>query len=298
MAGRVDFFSEISKNKRDSVLLVAVILTLVVVLAFVIAEIFIPFYAFFLIIFVGIFVIVDAFLSYKYGDKVVLASVKAYKPHPTRHIYLINTVEGLALAAGIPKPQVRIIPNKEINAFATGRDPKHATIAVTEGALEKLNRQELEGVLAHEMSHIGNYDIRFALMVAVFVGLVAIISQVFLRSLWFGGGQGGGRNNDNAIFLVIGIIMAILAPIVVRLVQLSISRKREYLADATGAKLTRYPEGLASALEKIKKYNQGKMQVSDAVSHLFIADPKKSFADNLMATHPPLEKRIAKLRAM
>jgi len=294
---RVSFYSEIGKNKRDSILIVVFILLFIVAIVFVIGEFFLPEIALFLAVFATVFVLVDAWASYNFGDKIVLKSVKAYEPDPKRHVYYINTIEGLAIAAGIPKPKAYIMPSKEINAFATGRDPEHASIAVTEGALEKLNRQELEGVVGHEMSHIGNYDIRFALMVAVFVGLVAILSHLFLRSLWYSGGGGRSREGGGWI-LILGILLAILAPIAARLAQLAISRRREYLADATGAKLTRYPEGLAGALEKIKQQNQGNMNVSEAVSHLFIADPKKSFADNLLATHPPVDDRIAKLRAM
>jgi heat shock protein HtpX len=233
-----------------------------------------------------------------YGDKVVLKSTGAKPADPVKHAYLVNTVEGLALAAGIPKPKLYVILNKDINAFATGRDPKHASIAVTQGAVDNLNRQELEGVLAHEMSHIGNYDIRFFTLIAVFVGLIAIISHLFLRSMWYSGGGGGKKGDGAVVIMIIGIILAIVAPIVVRLTQLAISRRREYLADATGVKLTRYPPGLANALQKIKNYNSGKMNVSDSVQHLFISDPKHSFVDNIFATHPPIDKRIEKLRSM
>jgi len=298
MAGKTSFFTEISRNKRNSILLVFLVFFILAALVYVIALALAPGAILIILPLAGIIIIVHALTSYYAGDKIVLSTVKAYDPDPTRHIFLINTVEGLAIAAGLPTPKIKIMPSKEINAFATGRDPKHATICVTEGALEKLNRQELEGVIAHEMSHVGNYDIRFFMFVAIFVGLIAIISHIFLRSMMFGGGRSRGGKNDGAIFLVIGLILAIVAPIVVRLVQLSISRKREYLADATGAKLTRYPEGLASALEKIGQVNAGKMKISEAESHMFIADPKKSFADNLFATHPPIEKRVARLRAM
>lgn len=295
---RTSFYSEIGRNKRDSILLVGFILILLIALAYAFSYIFAPGYALIIIPFVGIFVIVDALVSYRYGDKVVLKSTGAKEADPIRHAYLVNTVEGLALAAGLPKPKVYVIPNKDINAFATGRDPKHSSVAVTQGALDNLNRQELEGVLAHELSHIGNYDIRYFTLVAVFVGLVAIMSHVFLRSLWFSGGGNDRKGEGAGLMIIIGIVLAIVAPIVVRLVQLSISRRREYLADASGAKLTRYPPGLASALDKIAKHNSGKMNVSDAVSHLFISDPKNSFMDNLFATHPPVQDRIARLNSM
>ncbi len=295
--GRTSFYSEIGRNKKLSVLLVGVIMLVLFLLLYLISTIFHLGMAFMtvLLLFLSLFVVADALLSYYYGDRVVLKATGAKPADPKKHLYLINTVEGLAIAAGLPAPRVYVIPNSDINAFATGRDPKHASIAVTQGALDKLNRQELEGVLAHEMSHIGNYDIRFFTLIAVFVGLVAIISHILLRSfLW----SGGRRDRDSGMLIVVGIVLAIVAPIVVRLVQLSISRKREFLADATGAKITRYPEGLASALEKILKYNQGRLNTSEAVSHLFISDPKHSFVDNLFATHPPLEERIRRLRSM
>lgn len=295
----VSFFDQMSRNKRDSVILVALILGVLYAFVYVFARIYDPGLTFIFLSLAIVVTLVHTSISYYAGAGIVLKSTGAYPADPQKYIYYHNAVEGLAIAAGIPKPDIYVLPGSEINAFASGRDPKHAVIAVTEGALQKLNRNELEGVIAHEMSHIGNYDIRFSMLVAVFVGLVAILSEMFLRSMWYGG---GGRNNDdrkgNAILIVVGVILAIVAPIIVRLVQLAISRKREFLADATGAKLTRYPEGLASALEKIEKNNRGNMKVSEAVSHLFISDPKKTFMDNVFATHPPIEERIRILRSM
>jgi len=215
-----------------------------------------------------------------------------------KYAHLVNSVEGLSIAAGIPKPKIYVIDDDDINAFATGKDPKHASIAVTRGALENLDRNELEGVIGHELSHVRNYDIRFAMLVAVLVGLIAIVSNLLVRS-WIWGGRGNRNDRDNmGILILVGIALAVISPIIVRLVQLAISRRREYMADASGAQLTRYPDGLADALEKIKKYNEGKMKVSEAVSHLFISDPNKSPLDELFATHPPIEKRIEILRAM
>jgi len=295
---KTSFYTEIGKNKRNSVLLVAIIVIFLSVFVFIIGAAIAPEAALLLTIVALVLVVIQAYASYMYGDKIVLSTTGAKPADPVKHIYLINTVEGIALAAGLPVPKIYVLPSKEINAFATGRDPKHASVAFTEGALETLNRQELEGVIAHEMSHIGNYDIRFFVMIGVFVGLIAILSQMFLRSMWYSGGGGGKKNDNGGILIVVGIILAIVAPIIVRLVQLSISRKREYLADATGVKLTRYPPGLAGALEKIKAQNKGNMQVSEAVSHFFISDPKNTFFDSIFATHPPIEKRIEKLRSM
>jgi heat shock protein HtpX len=203
-----------------------------------------------------------------------------------------DLVEGLCLASGMPKPKLYIMNSPEINAFATGRSPEKAVICVTTGALEKLDKHELEGVLSHELSHIANYDIRFMTLVAVLVGMIAIISEIFLRSLWF---KDSDSDNKNVLLIVIGIAFAILAPIVVQLVQLAISRKREYAADSSAVKFTRTPTGLINALKKIKGNHD--MKVTGAVSPLFIAKPAKTML-NLFSTHPPLEDRIAKLERM
>ncbi len=294
----VSFFDQMSKNKRDSVILVFLILGVLYSFVYIIAQVYDPGLSFVLLSFSIIITLMHTTISYYKGADIVLKSTKAIPADPKKYLHYHNVAEGLAIAAGIQKPKLYILPSPEINAFASGRDPKHAVIAVTEGALQKLDRQELEGVIAHEMSHIGNYDIRFSMLVAVFVGLVAILSEMFMYSMWFGGGSRDNDRQGNILLIVAGILLAIIAPIVVRMVQLAISRKREYLADATGAKLTRYPEGLASALEKIKKYNEGNMKVSEAVSHMFLSDPKKSFMDNIFATHPPVDERIRLLRAM
>jgi len=242
-------------------------------------------------------VFVYTYGSYNYGDRVVLAATKAklVKEGDRRYTHLINVVDGLSIAGGIPKPKIYVIESDDINAFATGKDPEHASVAVTTGLLKNLKRNEIEGVIGHELSHIKNYDIRFATLVAVLVGLVAIISHMFLRTFRFGGKRDKGKGG---ILILIGFILAIFAPIIVRLVQLAISRRREYLADATSVQLTRYPEGLASALEKIMKINTGKMKVSEAVSHLFFTDPNKSALDSLYQTHPPLKERVRILRSM
>ncbi len=297
---RVSMFDEIASNKRKSIMLMLLMAAVLMALVLAISYAFAPEYATIILLFAGIFVIVNTLVSYKYGGRIALASVGAYPADEKKHIYLINTVEGLAIAAGIPKPKCYIIPSKELNAFACGKDPEHASIAVTEGLMQATNRQELEGVVAHEMSHIRNYDIRFATLISVLVGMAAIISYMFLRSMLFtGGGRGRGRGGGgHALILIIAIILAIVAPLVVRLVQLAVSRKREYLADASGAQLTRYPDGLASALEKIAKYNRGEMKVSEAVSHMFFSDPTHSALDAVWSTHPPIQERIKKLRAM
>jgi heat shock protein HtpX len=298
---KVNIFDQIEKNKRNSIFLGLLVFIVLFTLVYFISQIFISELAFFILIFSFLFIIADVYLSYNYGDQVVLKAVNAKPADERKHRYLIDSVEGLAIAAGIPKPKVYVMESNEINAFATGKDPKNASICVTTGLLENLKRDEIEGVIGHEMSHIRNYDVRFATLIAVLVGLAAIISSMFLRNLRFGtfrsdnDRKGGGAV---LIMIVIAVVLAIFAPIVTRIVQAAVSRRREFLADASGAELTRYPEGLAGALEKIKKVNQGKMDVSEAVSHLFISDPNRSPLDSLFATHPPLEERIKILRAM
>ncbi|HLD41500.1 MAG TPA: M48 family metallopeptidase [archaeon] len=312
---RISFYDAIGKNKRNSILIIFVLFFVILGLLFVIASVyslyfsgslaisFIPILILLLPIAV-ILVIIQTIPSYYYGDRLVLKATKTYKPDTRKHIYLLNIVEGLSIASGIKKPDVYIIPSKDINAFATGRDPEHASIAVTEGALEKLDRKELEGVLGHEMSHIRNYDIRYSLVIAAVVGLVAILSEMFLRSLWYMRPSGGGNNRDSKggglviVMLIVGVILAIVAPIAVRLAQLAASRQREYLADASGVEITRNPSGLMGALQKIKESNKRDMKVSEAVSHLFLDDPRNSFVDSLFETHPKLDDRIARLKAM
>jgi heat shock protein HtpX len=211
-------------------------------------------------------------------------------------------VENLTIAAGLPMPRVYIIADSAPNAFATGRDPKHGVVCVTTGLLEKLNKVELEGVLAHELSHIGNYDIRFMTLVVVMVGTITLLADWLLRFSFFGGRSRENRDS-NGIFLLIGLVLAILSPIVATLMQLAINRKREFLADASGALLTRHPEGLASALEKIAGDQEPLEAANKATAPLYIVNPlkgdsAKSFLAGLFNTHPPIEERIKRLREM
>jgi heat shock protein HtpX len=249
--------------------------------------------------------IIYSFVSYFYSDKMVLATSGAKEIHVKQHPKLFHIVENLSIAAGVPMPKVYIIEDPSPNAFATGRDPKHAVVAVTTGILERLNKSELEGVLAHELSHVRNYDIRLMAITAALVGFIALITDIFMRHVWWSG-LGGGRDRDSRgqmIFFIIAIVLAILAPIVASLIQLAISRKREFLADASGALLTRYPEGLASALEKISSDPHPLKTASNATAHLFIVNPfkGKGFAgwlSGLFSTHPPIEERVKILRSM
>jgi heat shock protein HtpX len=237
--------------------------------------------------------------SYWFSDKVVLKMTGAKEIAKADAPDLYNIVENLAITAGLPMPKVFIVEDPSPNAFATGRDPEHAVVAVTSGLLEILDRNELEGVMAHELAHVGNRDMLVMTVSVVLAGFVAIVADIFARSLLFGGGR-----DKHPAFLILGIVGIILAPIAAKMIQLAISRKREYLADATGAMLTRYPEGLASALEKISQHSQPMKKASHATAHLFISDPfkdeKKGFMskiNSMFQTHPPAADRIAKLRA-
>lgn len=312
---RLSFYDAIGRNKRNSILIVFILFAVFLGLLYIFALIYSYYFTGNLVISTGvilfilipisiILVLLQAIPAYYYGDRLVLKDARCYKPDPRKNIYLLNIIEGLSIASGIKKPEVYIIPSKDINAFATGRDPEHASIGVTEGALEKLDRKELEGVLGHEMSHIRNYDIRYSLVVGVVVGLVAILSNMFLRSLLYMRPSGGSSNREGKggglviVMIIVGVILAIIAPIIVRLVQLAASRQREYLADASGVEITRNPTGLAGALQKIEESNKRDMKVSEAVSHLFLDDPRNSFVDSIFETHPPLDQRIARLKAM
>ncbi len=233
-------------------------------------------------------------VAYWKSDKIALAMSCARPIEREGNEYIYRIIENLAITAGLPMPRLYLIDSPQINAFATGRDPKHAVICVTTGALAKLNKEELDGVLAHELSHVANYDMRFMTITAVLVGMVAIISEIFLRSLWMRGE--GDNEKANAVLFIIGIVLAILAPIVVQLVQLAISRKREYTADANAVQFTRYPKGLINALKKIKgDYgNVKEKRVSKAVNPLFFAAPTRE----LLSTHPDINKRIEILERM
>jgi heat shock protein HtpX len=242
--------------------------------------------------------------SYFKGDKIALATSRARLVTRDEQPQLLNVVEEMAIASGNPVPAVYIIDDSAPNAFATGRKPQLSSIAVTQGLLDKMNRDELQGVIAHEMSHVRNYDILFATLVGVMVGAIALMADFFLRFTFFGGGRRSSNNNNGAlgaIMLVVALVLAILAPIAARMVQLAISRKREYLADASAVELTRNPEGLANALEKISGDEEVLEVANRATAHLYIAQPIKKFekrSRGLFDTHPPIQERIAVLRAM
>ena len=239
------------------------------------------------------------FISYWWSDKIVLRMNKAQEVKPeqgpqAREIYRL--VENLAITAGLPTPKIYLMNDPAMNAFATGRNKEHAVVAMTTGIVERLEKKELEGVIAHELSHIGNKDILLGTVVTVLVGFISILADMFRHSMFFGSND---NDNRNGVFIIIGLVLSILAPLSAMLIQLAISRKREFLADSSGALLTRYPEGLASALEKISSDGRPLRTASRATAHMFIANPfKGKNVSNLFATHPPIQERIRRLREM
>ena len=251
------------------------------------------------------FSVIYSLIGFYSGDKMILSMSGAKPVTKKEHPYLYHTVDGLAISAGIPAPKAYVIDDSAMNAFATGRDPKNASITVTTGLLKNMGRQELEGVIAHEMSHIKNYDIRFMMLTAVLVGIVTLLSDFLLRSfLWGGHNRRSSRNSGQlgVLFIVLGLLLAILAPLIGQLIKLAISRKREFMADASAAVLTRYPPGLASALKKIAKDPDPLVdRANKATAHLFISTPfrdSKGFVTGLFSTHPPIGERIKRLEAM
>jgi heat shock protein HtpX len=246
-----------------------------------------------------VFALFSVIGSYYYSDRIVLAMSRARPAEKAQYPQLYNAVEGLSIAAGLPMPRVYIIDDSAPNAFATGRDPQHAALAVTSGLLDKLDRQELEGVIGHEMAHVQDYDIRFMTIVAVLVGTIALLSDWMRRFFWWGGSS-RRRGGSNPLALV-GVLLAVFAPLIAMLIQLALSRTREYLADAQGAMLTRYPDGLADALEKLSADTEPLEVANKATAHLYIINPlteHKGMINNLFDTHPPIEERVRRLRAM
>ena len=263
------------------------------------------------IIIAVIIAIVLNLISYFKGDKIALSLAKAKPIKKEANPYVYRMVENLCIASGLPMPRVYLIVDKNINAFACGRNPETASVAITTGAIEKLQNEELEGVIAHELSHIKNYDIRVMTIVIICVGIITLMADFFLRANFLFGRKSRDNNNTGVIFMIVGLILALLSPLFAALIQLSISRKREYLADASSALLTRYPEGLAKALEKIANSNTPEKQTNKAIAHLYIANPFSAKGGpasgwegagkkitSLFSTHPPIEDRIKKLRQM
>lgn len=290
-------YSQIDANKRKTVLLITLFIAFVIGLGYVLDWYFQGGYG---ILTVAIIIsAVMSLSSYYYADKLALASTGAKEIKKADNPYIYNIVENLCITAGIPTPKVHIINSPALNAFATGRSPRHASIALSTGLIETLENEELEGVIAHELSHVKNYDIRVMTVVVVLAGTVALMGNFFFRAHIFGGAGRRDNRQTGGILMLVGLVFLILSPIIAELIKLAISRKREYLADAAGALLTRYPEGLARALEKISQSPMELKTANAATAHLFIYNPlkKESFL-KLFSTHPPVQDRILKLREM
>jgi heat shock protein HtpX len=295
-------YEQIARNKRRSALIFLFFLVMIFALAYAFGEL--AGMGTGGLIFAALIAGGLSFLSYWTSDSVVLAISRAKPVTKEDYPYLYNVVEGLAIAAGIPAPRCYIIDDTAPNAFATGRTPARSVICVTTGLVEKMNRVELEGVIAHEMSHIRNYDIRVMTLAVVMVGIIALLSDWIIRLTW-GGGKvrkaGRGKGNIGAVILVIGLLLAVFGPLIAQLLRLAVSRKREFLADASGALLTRYPPGLASALRKIAADTEPLEAANKATAHLYIVNPLKDIkgaVNKLFSTHPPTEERIAALEKM
>ncbi len=288
-------YTEQSKNTRRTWVLMASFFILIIGLGYIFSYVYNAPYILYGAV---VFSVVMNIVSYWNSDKIALSLSRAVPADPTQYLELHRIVENLAITAGLPKPKVYIINDPAPNAFATGRNKEHSAIAVTTGLLQIMDKNELEGVLAHELSHIGNKDILVSTVAVVLAGFISILSHIFLRGRLFAGNRDRDNNGGN-ILAIVGIVLAILAPIFATLVQLAISRKREYLADSSGALLTRYPDGLANALQKISAYTRPMQTANNATAHLFIANPygvRK--ISNLFSTHPPIEARIKILRGM
>ena len=301
-------YEQISANKRKTVLLIFLFVALLSAVGVAVD--------YFLrggligIAVVAVIVIVSSFVSYFNSDKVALRMAHAQPADPVQYARFHNLVEGLCIASGLPKPRLYVVDDPAPNAFSTGRNPKHAAVAVTTGLLDKMNRVELEGVLAHELSHIRNYDVLVMTLAVTMVGIIALISDYFLRIMfWTGGRAGRDDNNSNnplgILFAVLGFVLLIFAPIIAALMQMAVSRNREYLADASGVQLTRYPPGLISALEKLKDDHTSTHFASKATAHLWIEEPldkqtnkRETKWNHLFDTHPPIDDRIHALEQM
>jgi heat shock protein HtpX len=302
------FYDQISANRRNSFLLALVVVVLLAALGFSIG------YALTgsagggigTTVFAVIIGTLAALGSYYAGDRLVLAASQAKEVDESSAPQLMNVVREMAIAANVPMPKVYLIDDTAPNAFATGRDPQHASVAITTGLLEKLDREELQGVIGHEMSHVRNFDIRFSLIVGVLVGSVALLSDFFLRWTWFGGGGRRGRDRDGggglqAVMMIVAIVLAVLAPIAARLVQMAVSRQREYLADASSVEITRNPYGIERALAKIASDQEVLEVANRATQHLYFTNPIKKFEErssNLFSTHPAIVDRINRLREL
>jgi heat shock protein HtpX len=290
----MNIYKNIDSNKRKTALYMFLFLVFVIGFGYLLSYLLNQYWILVVAILVSI---IQALISYYYSDKIALSTTGAKLTSKEQFLELHRVVENLAITSGLPKPKIYIINDPAPNAFATGRDPKNASLAVTTGLLEIMDKNELQAVLAHEMSHIGNYDIRLMTIIIVLVGLVVLASDLFLRwNLWGRMSSDGENNQSGIVLLIIGIVLAIIAPLFATLMQLAISRKREFLADSDGVMLTRYPEGLISALKKLDKYSKKMIRVNKATAHLFISNPFGSKGiGTWFSTHPKISDRIKAL---
>ena len=300
----LNVYEQVDSNKRKSLVVMVLFMLFIIGIAWVFGEA-----LGYGLSFVGwalVFSGIMSFSSYYYSDKIILTLSGARPADRKRDFQFYTVTENLAMAAHLPKPRLYVIEDTAMNAFATGRDPEHAVICATTGLLAKLDRTELEGVISHELSHVGNYDIRLMAIVSILVGLVTLLADWFLRASYFGRGRSNDRDNNQLqmVFFVVGLVLALLSPLISQLIQLAISRRREFLADASGVKLTRFPDGLVRALKKISADKEPLEAANKATAHLYIANPLKNRHDSigwfsgLFATHPPVSERIAALTQM
>jgi len=297
-------FEEIEKNKQKSWLMIIIFILIISAIGYLFSYLYDSYSILLIVIFISVFYSIFAYNS---GDSVILGMLGAKEADRAKHASFVNSVEGLAIAAGIPAPKAYVINDSALNAFATGKEPKTASITVTTGLLEKLNREELEGVIAHEMSHIKNYDIRFMMLAVVMAGLITLLSDLLLRTfLWGGSKRSSSRNNKSGgitiIFIFTGLFLAILSPLIGKIIQMAVSRQREYLADANAVVLSRNPKGIINALKKISQDPDPLVDSANkATAHLFISNPfskESDFASKLFSTHPPILDRIKRLEEM
>ena len=303
---RINLLDWQASNRRMSWLLGLIMVALLGAIGYLLAQVTNPGSALFFVSVAGVIGAGQSVVAYWFSDQLALGAAGAREATKDEHRYLVNVTEAVAIGAGVPTPHIYVIDSPAPNAFATGRDPQHASIAVTRGLIDMMDRQELEGVVAHEMAHVRNYDIRFLSMLAATIGAIVILRDLVLRWFQFGefGGSrsrrgGRGNNRGQGIMMVLLVALLVLGPILATILRLAVSRRREYLADATGAYVTRNPEGLASALEKLGSYQGDGLEVSEGVRHMFIVNPlARHNGVDLFATHPPIQERIDRLRRM
>jgi len=298
----MNIYNRIDENKRQTIYIMLIFTAVISALAYFAGQYYGEGSGILFLGYALIFSGISGFVSYYSSDKIVLAISSAKEVKETDNPYIHKLVENLCIGSGLPKPKIYIIDDTAMNAFATGRDPNHAVICFTSGIIDRLDKLELEGVTAHELSHIGNYDIRLMSVVSVLVGSVALLADWFTRGAFYGGSRKNSKHEGSGILMLLGLAFIILSPIIASLIKLALSRSREYLADSSAALLTRYPKGLADALRKISSDQEVLEAANGATAHLYIANPLKgeqaSFMANLFSTHPPVAERIKKLEAM